>query len=103
GRLALHPLEHWVALAHWLLGQVDIAVALQAPAPLHTDALVSVPALHLAAVHTVWLSGYAQSDADVPSQNPAQVACVPLHAGRLPRGAPLTVRQVPTWLVSAQA
>jgi hypothetical protein len=41
--------------------------------------------------------------ADEPLHCPAQVACVPAHAARVPRGAPVTVTQVPTLPGSWQA
>ena len=44
------------SLAHWLV-QVFVVAAVQLPALLHTDGVVSLPAVQLAAVHTVPLSG----------------------------------------------
>lgn len=76
----------------------------QEPLPLHTDGGVMVNVLeHAAGVQTTLPSGKAQSVADVPPQRPAQAACVPAHAFRLPRGAPLTVTHVPALFGSWQA
>lgn len=84
--------------------QFVLAAVVQAPLPLQTDAGMNEKfPLHVAGVHTVLPPGYVQAAAFVPLQWPAQVACDPLQAGREPRGAPLTVMQVPTLFGSLHA
>jgi hypothetical protein len=114
------PLWHWGALeqpdplATWLtqaaalqylpLPHGVVVGVVQAPAPLHVDALTSeVVPLQMAPVQTVVAVGYVQAVADAPLQAPAQVACVPVHAGREPRGVPVTVTHVPALPPSLQA
>jgi hypothetical protein len=101
GRLALQPPEHLVVSAHWLLGQLVVAAAVQAPAPLQTVAVVAEPPRQLAATQVVALPGKTQAVPPLPVQLPAQGA-VPPQGARPERGVPLTVTQVPTLLVSLQ-
>jgi hypothetical protein len=57
GFVALHPPEHWVASAHRLLAHAIIAGALHEPLPVHTDAVVTVPAEQAPGLHWVSLWG----------------------------------------------
>jgi hypothetical protein len=47
--------------------------------------------------------GYAHAVRPTPLHVPPQVVPVPLHAVRLPWGAPLTAKQVPTLFVTSHA
>jgi hypothetical protein len=58
--------------------------------------------LHDAGEQVVVAPGYEHCVAEVPAHAPTHVAWVPAHAGRVPRGAPVIVAQVPVLLGSAQ-
>jgi hypothetical protein len=94
GMLALQPPEQVLASAHRLLAQGAVVVDVQAPAPLHTDAVVARPLAQLAAVHWTALPGKLQAVPLLPSQRPWQGAA-PAQEALLPRGAPKTLTQVP--------
>ena len=89
------------SVAHRLLVHGLVVAIVQAPEPLHTDALVALPAVQLAAVQTVLLSGNAQAIRLVPSHCPLQVP-VPPHAVRVARGAPFNAVHFPSELASLQ-
>jgi hypothetical protein len=65
-----------------------------APAPSQYAAPLSTPPMQVLATHAIDVDGYAH-DTLAPSHVPAQ-APVPLHAVRVPRGAPVTSLHVPT-------
>jgi hypothetical protein len=67
---------------------VVVVVPVHTPAPLHTDAVVAMPAEHIAPVHTTDAPGYVHAVRNATLQVPRQV--VPRQAGRVPRGVPLT-------------
>jgi hypothetical protein len=83
------------------LAQVVVAAVGHTPAPLQATAAVLMPLAHDCVPQLT--VGYEHCVADEPPQVPAHVACVPLQGVRVPRGAPVTVRQVPAWVGSAQA
>jgi hypothetical protein len=101
GRLALQPPEHLVASAHWLLAQLMVAGAVQAPALLQTVAEVATPPVHFAATQVVDEPANMQAVPLPPLQFPAQGA-VPPHGARLLRGAPETDTHTPRLPDSAQ-
>ena len=90
-----------MAFRHWFARHVVVVAAVQAPAPLQTDAVVPIAFAQLAAVHTVALPGYKHALRNVPSQVPRHV--VPAQAARVPRGPPITGTHWPTFPASAQA
>lgn len=55
------------SVAHKLLEHVLMATVVQEPEALQTEAVVALPAVHVAAVQTVALSGKAQAVPLVPS------------------------------------
>jgi len=81
--------------AHRLLPQALVEVVVQLPEPLQTDAVVTLPAAQLAAVHSVALSGYLQVVALVPSHCALHFP-VPPHAARGLIGSPFTTLHLPT-------
>lgn len=81
--------------AHLLPGQVLVADAVQAPAPLQVAAVVTLPAAQVAAVQTTVLSGKVHVFPFEPSHWLLQ-APVPPQASREPMGLPLMAMQVPT-------
>jgi len=83
-------------LAHWL-----DATVVQAPEPLQTEAVVALPPVHVAAVHTPVLSGKAQALPLVPSHSPLQVP-VPPQAVWVASGAPFTAVHFPVDAASLQ-
>ena len=99
--MALHPPEHFTVSAHRLLGHDVTVAAVQAPAPLHTVGLVTLPLAQDPAVHVVVPPGKPHLVASVPVQVPLHGA-VPLQAVRVPRGLPDTGEHVPILLGSLQ-
>ena len=95
--LAVHVLAHLAvpSVAHWLFGQVLVVEVLQAPMPLHTDAVVTTPLAQLAGVQTLVLSGKVQVLALVPSHWPWQTP-VPPQTARGARGLPWMALHLPT-------
>ncbi|HET6147111.1 MAG TPA: hypothetical protein VFH68_06230 [Polyangia bacterium] len=55
---------------------------------MHTDAVVPIALAHAAELHTAKAPGYVHAERSVPLQVPRQV--VPVQAGRVPRGVPVT-------------
>lgn len=92
-----------VPSAHWLLAQAVLVGVVQAPAPLHTVAVVTMPLAQLPAEHWAVLPGKLQAVGLVPSHWLWQGA-VPVQAARIdPRGNPATVRHLPALLLSLHA
>jgi hypothetical protein len=79
-----------------------VAGAGQLPMPSQVAAAVALPSAQLAVRHDVVAGGYVHAARWVPSQVPPQVP-VPLHAERMPRGAPVTAVQVPTDFATSHA
>ena len=89
------------SVAHRLLVHGLVVAIVHAPDPLHTEALVALPPVQLAAVQTVLLSGNAHAIRLVPSHCPLQVP-VPPHAVRVASGAPFKAVHFPSELASLQ-
>jgi hypothetical protein len=89
------------SVAHRLLVHGLVVAMVHAPEPLHTEALVALPAVQLAAVQTVVPSGNAHAILLVPSHCPLQ-APVPPHAVRLASGAPFKGVHFPSEAASLQ-
>lgn len=81
--------------AHWLFGHVLLAGVLQAPMLLHTDAVVTLPVVQVAAVQMAVLSGKVQVLPLLPLHCPLQVP-VPPQAARGASGLPLMALHLPT-------
>lgn len=89
------PAQVIPSAAHRLLSHAFVAEAVQLPEPLQTDAVVTLPAVHLAAVHSVALSGKVQAEGFVPPHWALHFP-VPPQAGRGVTGSPRTVLHLPT-------
>lgn len=83
------------SLEHRLLLHALVVEAVQFPAPLQTDDVVTLPAEQLAGVQTVEPSGNAQALPFVPSHWALHLP-VPPHAARGLIGSPLTALHLPT-------
>jgi hypothetical protein len=93
------PAQVTPSAAHRLLSQAFVPAAVQLPELLQTDAVVTLPAEHFAAVHSVVLPGKAHAVAVVPSHWALHLP-VPPQAARGLIGSPLTVLHLPTEPVS---
>lgn len=93
------PAHMTPSAAHRLLEQALVVEVVQLPEPLHTDAVVTLPAEQVAAVQTVALSGKAQAIASVPLHWALHLP-VPPQAARGLTGSPLMVLHLPTEPVS---
>jgi len=91
--------EHLPSIPHRLLWHGLVVGVVQAPEPLHTDAVVAFPSVQLAGVQIEALSGNAQALPFRPSQYPLQTP-VPPQAVRVASGAPVTALHLPTEPVS---
>jgi hypothetical protein len=89
------------SLAHRLLSHGLVAVVVQAPEPLQTEAVVAFPPVQVPAVQTTALSGKVQALPFEPSHWPLQVP-VPPQAVRVASGAPLIAVHFPTDAASLQ-
>lgn len=89
------PAQLTPSVAHRLLSHAFVVEAVQLPEPLHTDAVVTLPAVQLAAVHTVDPSGYVQAAPLVPSHWALHFP-VPPQAARGLTGSPWTALHVPS-------
>ena len=89
------------SVAHRLLVQGLVAAVVHAPEPLHTEAVVALPAAQLAAVQMALPSGNAHAIRLTPSHCPLQTP-VPPQAARGLIGSPLIVLHVPTEPLSLQ-
>ena len=87
------------SVAQRLLVHGFVVAVVHAPDPLHTEALVALPPVQLAAVQTVLPSGNAHAILLVPSHCPLQVP-VPPHAVRVGSGAPFRGEHFPSELAS---
>jgi len=89
------------SVAHRLLVHGLVAATVHAPDPLHTEAVVALPPVQLAAVQTVLPSGKAHAIRLVPSHCPLQVP-VPPQPVRVASGAPFNGEHFPSELASLQ-
>jgi hypothetical protein len=94
---AVQAVAHFAlpSVAHPPFGQGPSVGMLHAPAPLHNDAVVTLPPTQVAAAHTVALSGKVQLLPFVPSHWPLHIP-VPPQGSRGLRGAPVMALHVPT-------
>lgn len=83
------------SVAHRLLAQELVAAAVHAPEPLHTDAVVALPAVQVPGVQMTEPSGKVQPILLTPSHCPLH-APVPPQAVLVGGGAPFTAVHVPT-------
>lgn len=99
--VAVQALAHLAvpSVAQVPFGQAPSVGVLQEPAPLHSDAVVTFPAVHVAGAHTVALSGKVQLLPLVPSHAALHMP-VPSQGSRGPTGVPVTALQVPTAFAS---
>jgi hypothetical protein len=84
-----------------LLAHGVVVAVVQAPEPLQTEAVVALPAVQVAAVQIVALSGEVQDLPLVPSHCPLH-APVPPQAVRVASGAPFTAVHLPADPASLQ-
>ena len=89
------PAQDTPSALHRLLLQALVVASVQFPEPLQTDAVVTLPAVHIAAWHSVEASGYAQAVAFVPSHWALHFP-VPPQAARGLTGSPWMALHVPT-------
>jgi hypothetical protein len=89
------------SVAHRLLVHELVAAIVHAPEPLHTDAVVALPPVQVAAVQTALPSGNTHAILLVPSHCPLHVP-VPPHAVRVASGAPFNGVHFPSELASLQ-
>jgi hypothetical protein len=89
------PAQLIPSAAHKLLPQLLVVAAVQLPEPLHTEAVVALPAAQLAAVQTVEAVGKAQAVASMPSHWALHLP-VPPQAARGLTGSPLTALHLPS-------
>ena len=94
GCVASQPPAHLVVSAHRLLAHVAVAAVLQAPAPVHTDAVDAIPFAQEPGAHSCSAPGYWQRTASTPLHCPLH-ASVPTQGVRVPRGAPMTGKHFP--------
>lgn len=94
---AVQALAHFglPSVAHPPAAQGPSVGMLHAPAPLHSDAVVTLPPTQVAAAHTVALSGKVQLLPLVPSHWALHIP-VPPQGSRGLRGAPVMALHVPT-------
>ena len=90
-----------MAAAHVLGAQLTVSIAGHAPFPSQPAATVATALAQLPARQDWLLPGNVQALRFAPSQVPAHGAA-PAHAVRPARGAPVTARQIPFLLASAQ-
>lgn len=88
-------------MAHRLLAHALVAAVVQAPDPLHAEAVVALPAAQVAAAQITEPSGKAHAVPLIPSHCPLQ-APVPPQAVRVGRVAPLTGVHFPVEPASLQ-
>jgi len=89
------------SVAHRLLVQGLVAAVVHAPEPLHTDAVVALPAAQLAAVQMALPSGNEHAIRLTPSHCPLQTP-VPPQAVWGVSGAPFTAVHLPMDAASLQ-
>lgn len=89
------PAQLTPSAAHRLLAHSLVVAAVQLPEALQTDAVVTLPAVQLAAVQIVELSGYAHAAPLVPSHWALHFP-VPPQAARGLTGSPWMALHVPT-------
>lgn len=89
------------SVAHRLLVHGLVAAIVHAPEPLHTEAVVALPPVQVAAVQMAVPSGNAHAILLTPSHCPLQVP-VPPHAVRVASGAPFNGVHFPSELASLQ-
>jgi hypothetical protein len=92
---------HLPPVPHRLLEQALVAAVVQAPEPLQTEAVVALPAVQVAAVHTVESFGKTQALPLVPSHWPLQTPS-PAQAVLVASGLPFTALHLPTEPASLQ-
>jgi len=84
------------SVAHTLAAQLPLSAAVQAPAPLQTDAVDTFPFAQVAGVQTVELPAYLHALPLLPSQAPIH-GPLPAQSVRWPLGTPLaTTEHFPT-------
>ena len=95
-QLVLHVVAPHAYVTH------EVVPCLHAPAASHVPGFVCVVPVQLVLPQLVALPGYAHDVALVPSHFAPHVP-LPLHAARLPTGAPTTLLQVPSALGTLHA
>ena len=89
----VHEVAHFVpSAAQPSAMQAVVTAAVHAPMPLQTVWLVTIPLLHVIAVHSTVFPGKLHTVPSVPSHRPVH-APVPAHEVRMPRGTPATTAQ----------
>ncbi len=92
---------HFPSLPHRLLAHALVVGVVHEPEPLHTEAVVALPAVQLPGVQTVLSLGRAQALPLLPSHCPLHVPAPPQAACVL-MGSPFTTLHFPTEPVSLQ-